>query len=131
MKFITRWIFLLFFALFALTGCYNKSVQHLASDAALIKAGSSTRHDVLMLLGEPDAQQEIAVGVQEWVYYEEDRSLMQRTPLVGELFDPNGYGVIRILMKGDLVTACRYNAFTDGEFDWNDDFSWQEEGAGE
>lgn len=127
MKRITQSVILLFLALFMLAGCYNKPVQHLASDAALIKAGKTSRQDVLLLLGEPKTQQVVAEGVEEWVYYEEDLTMMQRTPFVGNLFDADGYGMIRLLLKGELVTACRYSSYTTDEFDWSDDYSWQEE----
>lgn len=108
-------------------GCYNQPVQHLASDAALIKAGKSTKKDVLLLLGEPDAQQLIGQGVEEWVYYEEEMSMMQRTPLVGELFEPKGYSMIRIVLENDIVQSCDYSGYEAGESKWSDDYGWQNE----
>jgi len=109
------------------SGCYNQPVQHLASDAALIKTGKSTKKDVLLLLCEPNAQQRVSEGVEEWVYYEEEMSMMQRTPFVGELFEPKGYTMIRIVLENDLVKSCDYSGFEDGESNWSDDYSWQQE----
>ncbi len=108
-------------------GCYNQPVQHLASDAALIKIGKSTKNDVLLLLGEPKAQQFIGNGAEEWVYYEEEMSMMQRTPLVGSLFDPKGYTMIRIVLENDLVKSCDYSGYESGEADWSGNNSWQKE----
>ncbi len=121
-----RYVFVLGVVLLVLTGCYNTPVQHLASDAALVKSGKSTRQEVLLLLGEPDAQRALSENTQEWIYYEEQMSLMQRTPVVGELFDAEGYGMIRIVLQGDLVISCNYSSFDSDEFDWSEDYSWQE-----
>ncbi len=108
-------------------GCYNPPVQHLASDAALVKIGKSTKKDVLLLLGEPNAQQQIGEGVEEWVYYEEELSMMQRTPFVGDMFEPKGYTMIRIVLENDLVKSCDYSGYEAGESNWSDDYSWQQE----
>lgn len=115
-----------FLALFVLTGCYNKPVYHLASDASLIKAGKSSRQDVLMLLGEPDAQHMVSDDTEEWVYYEEDPSMMQKTPIIGDVFDAKGYGMIVLTLQGDAVTSCNYSSYDAGDFSWSDDYSWQE-----
>ncbi len=109
------------------SGCYDQPVQHLASDAALIKTGKSTKKDVLLLLGEPRAQQLVGNGVEEWVYYEEEMSLMQRTPLVGGLFDPKGYTMIKVVFENDLVTSCDYSGYETGEAEWAGDRNWQKE----
>lgn len=108
-------------------GCYNQPVQHLASDASLIKVGKSTKQDVLLLLGEPNAQQRIGEGAEEWVYYEEEMSALQRTPLVGEYFDPKGYNMIRVVLEHDMVKSCDYSGYEAGESSWSDDYSWQKE----
>lgn len=100
-------------------GCYNQPVQHFASDAALIKAGKSSKKDVLLLMGDPSAQQLVGNGIEEWVYYEEEMSAMQRTPLVGSLFEPKGYSMIRVVFENDLVTSCEYTGFESGESDWS------------
>ncbi len=116
----------LILSLFVLSGCYNKPVRHLASDVSLIKAEKSSREDVLLLLGEPDAQQMVSAEMEEWVYYEEDPSLMQQSPLIGGMFSPNGYGKIVLTLKGDLVVTCRYSSYNKDDNKWADDYSWQE-----
>ena len=52
--------FLVLTLLAGISGCYINPVRHLASDAALLKVGESTKEDVLVFLGEPDEQQESA-----------------------------------------------------------------------
>lgn len=118
------WCVLLVLALFS--GCAGKPVRHLASDASLIKVGKSTKVDVMLLLGEPETQQMVSETAERWLYYEEDPSFLQKTPVVGGMFDSKGYGMIRVLFEGDLVVDCKYRAYSDGEYDWSDDFSWQE-----
>jgi len=65
--------------------------------------------------------------VEEWIYYEEDPSLPQKAPVVGEYFDPKGYGMIRLILRGDVVLKCRYTSYEQDDMDWADDYSWQEE----
>ncbi len=109
-----------------MTGCYQAPIRHLASDASLIKAGNS-RQDVLLLLGEPDTQQNLADGSEEWIYYEERLSTMQKMPLVGEAFSADGYGLIRIILNDGVVSSCEYSSFRKDELGWEDDYSWQQE----
>ncbi len=117
---------LLLILLAVLTGCYNKPVRHLASDASLIKVGSSSRNDVLTYLGEPDKQRTHPDGRVEWVYTEEKPSGYQRMPLVGGFFSGDGYDKIYVIFKDDVVQSCQFREFDDDEFDWADDYSWQE-----
>ena len=60
--------------LFFLSGCADKPVRHLASDASLVIVGTSTRNDVLTFLGDPDEQQIDSPSVERWVYFEENQS---------------------------------------------------------
>jgi len=117
----------LILAVCMLGGCTDKPVRHLASDAGLISAGKTSRDEVLRLLGEPDTQQMVGDDVEKWVYYQEDPSFFQKTPVVGEMvFDSKGYKMIVLLLKGDLVTSCKYSAYSNDDYKWEDDFSWQE-----
>jgi len=67
----------------AMSGCYNQPVRHLGSDVGLIKAGETTRQEVLSLLGDPDSTRMVSATTEEWTYQEEDKSLLQQTPVVG------------------------------------------------
>ncbi len=124
-----RSLYLFFVVLFfsgMITGCSSGPTRYLASDVCMIKAGQTNRQQVLDLMGEPDARRMVAQGTEQWVYYEEDRSAMQATPLVGGAFDPNGYHMVVITLAGDRVATCKYSAYDEDEFDWQDDYSWQE-----
>jgi hypothetical protein len=111
---------------FAVSGCYNKPVRHLASDAALIKIGESNRNDVLTYLGEPDEQVILGKGMEKWVFTEYEDSAFKNAPVVGKYFGEPDYGTVTIILKDNVVVDCVYGAW---EFDsqaWTDDFDWQE-----
>ena len=109
-----------------LAGCYGKPVRHLASDAALIKPGESTREDVLTYLGEPDEQEILSEGVEKWVFREYESSMLKSTPVVGRYFGPPDYGTVTVILKNNIVAKCIYGAYDHEELDWADDFGWQE-----
>jgi hypothetical protein len=121
-----RFCVLLVVAGFLLTGCSTAPVRHLASDAGLIKIGKSTRDEVLTFLGEPDSQRMVEADTEQWVYFEEKKSMMQKTPVVGKVFNPNGYGMVLITFKKDLVVGCKYTSYDKDEFGWAGDYSWQD-----
>jgi len=117
---------LLLVVVFLLTGCSNSPVRHLASDASLITIGKSSRNDVLIYLGEPDSQRMVSADTEQWVYFEEKKSLFQKTPFVGKNFNPNGYGMIVITYKSDIVSDCRYSDYDKDEFGWAGNYRWQD-----
>lgn len=110
----------------AMPGCYNHPVRHLASDVGLIKAGETTRQEVLALLGDPDSTRMVSATTEEWIYHDEDKSLLQKTPVVGGAFSSKGYKMVVLTLNGDLVTAARYDAYDKDEFDWQGDYKWQD-----
>lgn len=111
--------------LMVLSGCHNRPVRHLASDVSLVKAGETTRQEVLSLLGDPDSTRMVSDTSEEWTYYEEDKSLLQQAPVVGGAFSSKGHKMVVLTLSGDVVTAARYGAYEKDEFDWQDDYSWQ------
>ena len=113
-------------SLFLLGGCYTKQVRHLASDAALIKPGQSTRQDVLRYLGEPNGHRTVSPGVEEYVYYEDQKGSFAKMPVVGDWVDPDGYEMILVTLNGDLVSSCEFRVFNEADQDWVDDFTWEE-----
>ncbi len=119
-------VVIVLFLVFFLGGCSGTARRHLVSDVCLIKSGETTREEVVELMGTPDSKRMVSPGVEEWAYYEEDRNLLQDTPLVGGVFTPDGYNMAVITFTGDTVTLCRYSGYDDDEFDWQDDYSWQE-----
>ena len=112
--------------LLLLGGCYSKPVRHLASDASLIKAGESTRQDVLRYLGEPDGRRMVAPGVEELVYTADRRNLLQRAPLVGSMMDAEGHEVLLITLTGDTVSGAEFRTYSKSDRAWMDDFTWDE-----
>jgi hypothetical protein len=126
MPLLRRYSILLLGILFFFTGCATHTVRHLASDASLITIGKSTKKDVLTYLGEPDSERTVSADTKQWVYFEEKESFMQKAPVIGKAFDPDGYGMVLITFKGDLVTDCRYSSFNAGELDWSKGYSWQD-----
>lgn len=126
MSLVLRSLICLVFVSLAITGCYSKPVRHLASDAALIKAGESSREDVLTYLGEPDEQEVLAEGVEKWVFREYESSMLKSTPVVGKYFGPPNYGTVTVILKNNIVVKCVYGAYDHEELDWADDFDWQE-----
>lgn len=126
MPFIRRYGILLLAVLVFVAGCATTHVRHLASDASLIIIGKSTKNDVLTYMGEPDSERTVSPGVSQWVYYEQDKSLLQQIALVGKAFKPNGYGMVLITFKKNLVTDCRYSSFDKNEFNWANNYSWQD-----
>ena len=117
-------LILLVFCLLA--GCGKYPVRHLASYASLITIGKSTKNEVLTYLGEPDSERMVSADTEQWVYFEEDKTIFQRTPIVGKNFSPSGYWMIVITFKGDVVSDCRYSSYDKDEFDWSKDYRWQD-----
>lgn len=109
-----------------LSGCYNRPVRHLASDVALLKVGTSTLEDVLVFLGEPDQQMVVGEGVERWLYLKEDRTLLEKTPLVGKHVGSPEYSSVVVTIADGIVTECVFYSRDEDDFDWADDFSWQE-----
>ncbi|MEK6201628.1 MAG: hypothetical protein N2A40_04305 [Desulfobulbaceae bacterium] len=112
--------------LMVIPGCYNHPVRHLTSDIGLIKGGETSRREAISLLGEPDSTRMVSATTEEWIYYEEDKSLLQKTPGVGGMFSAKGYKTVILTLEGDIVTASRYGAYNKNELDWQDDYTWQE-----
>lgn len=112
--------------LLLLSGCYTKPVRHLASDASLIKAGESTRLEVLQYLGEPNGRRTVGPGTEEFVYHEGKRNLLQRSPVLGDMLDAEGYEILILTLTGDLVTDSEFRTFKKGEMDRFQGFTWNE-----
>ena len=116
----------IFTTLVLLVSCGGTPVRHLASDASLVVVGSSTKSDVLTVLGDPDDQQVESDTVERWIYHEERASGFQKTPYVGKMFGVKSHSRIIVTFKGDIVSDCKYFSYDPHEFDWSDDYSWQE-----
>lgn len=111
---------------FFVAGCSSKPVRHLASDAALIKPGQSTRQDVSRYLGKPDVRRTLSPGIEEYVYHQDRKGAFGRMPVVGGWIDPKSYEMISVTLDGDLVTHCEFLIRKAGDKDWENDFTWEE-----
>ena len=103
-----RFIFSILAVLVFLVGCSSKPVRHLASDAALVEVGKSTRQDVVRYLGQPDRRRSLSPGMEEYVYYNERKGFLGKLPFVGNLIDPASYEMILVILDGDMVTDCDF-----------------------
>lgn len=108
-----------------LAGCSHHPARHLASDVSLVKAGETTRKEVLSLLGDPDSTRMVSADTEEWAYYQEQRSIWQQTPVVGGVFSSKGNETVVLTFKGDIVSSSRFGSYENDEFDWQDDYTWQ------
>ncbi|MCI5166403.1 MAG: hypothetical protein D3903_09960 [Candidatus Electrothrix sp. GM3_4] len=110
-----RFIFLILATLFLLVGCSSKPVRHLASDAALVEPGKSTRQDVVRYLGQPDRRRSLSPGVEEYVYYNERKGFFGTLPFMDNLIDPTGYEMILVTLDGNMVTDCDFLIHKEGD----------------
>lgn len=122
----THFFLLLLLALVAISGCYSTPVRHLAADVALLKVGESTEEDVLIFLGAPDEQQELAAGVEQWLYNDKHMTLLEKAPLVGKRIGSPEYRQVVVTIKNKIVTEVVYSSSDADDLGWADDFPWQE-----
>ncbi len=113
-------------ALATISGCYTTPVRHLASDVALLKVGESTEEDVMVFLGAPDEKQELAAGVEKWLYRDKKMSLMEKAPLIGKRLGSPEYKLVVVTIANEIVTELVYSSSDEDDLDWADDYSWQE-----
>ncbi|PID71914.1 MAG: hypothetical protein CSB34_04505 [Desulfobulbus propionicus] len=121
-----RNILILAAALLLLGGCYSKEVRHLASDASLVRPGITTKKDLYRYLGEPNGRRTISPQEVEYVYYEDLPGFLGHMPVVSSWTGTEGYEMIVIKVKDDVVTLCEFRTFKESDQDWVDDFTWEE-----
>jgi len=122
----TRFFLILVVTAFVISGCYNKPVRHLASDAALLKVGKSSSEDVLVYLGDPDEQKTLGDGVEKWLYKKEEKTLFEKIPYAGRQFGAPEYSQVVVTITDGVVTDCIFSLSDEDDKDWADDYSWQE-----
>ena len=120
-----RILFLALMLAVGVSGCYVKPVRHLASDAALLKVGESTKEEVLIFLGEPDEHREVGEGVEQWVYRDKKMSFLEKTPLVGKRIGAPEYQTLVVILRNSIVVDCVYSSSDEDETKWTKNFSWQ------
>ena len=98
-------------------GCSSKEpVRHLASDACLITPQQTTKQQIQAYLGPPDKKTTLADGSEEWRYFQQTKSLLRKTPYIGEKLGEEHYDVMVVVFQGEMVGTCQYRMFTEEEF---------------
>ncbi len=121
-----RLLLFLLAALVVTGGCSFKPVRHLASDAALIKPGESTRKDVLRYLGEPDGRRTVGPGAVEYLYSETRKGQLGGLPLVGRFADPASQEMVVVTLNGEQVTSCEFRLLKKDDLAWKKDAQWED-----
>ncbi len=108
-------IFSCIVCLHLLAGCFSHGpARHLASDVCLMTQGTS-KDEVLSYMGPPDDQQVDQYG-EMWIYYQVNKSLLRKTPYIGDKLGDEDVDVVTIRFAGDKVTTCAYRSLTPEEF---------------
>lgn len=97
-----------------ISACSSKPVRHLASDICLMTQGT-TRQEVITYMGPPDEQRVDQYG-EIWVYYQVNKSLLRKTPYIGDSLGTEDVDVVTVRFAGDQVTTCAYRSLTPEEF---------------
>jgi hypothetical protein len=98
--------------------CTSKEyVRHLASDACLITPQQSTKENINAYLGPPDKKQALANGGEEWTYFQQNKSLLRKTPYIGTKLGSEHFDVMVIAFHNEIVDTCQYRMFTKEEFE--------------
>lgn len=96
------------------TGCfYREPVRHLSSDICMITP-NLTQKEVLATLGPPDQKEKGEQG-EIWIYREAKKSLLRKTPYIGEKLGSENYDVVTITFIGDTVATCLYRSYNEEE----------------
>ena len=110
--------FLSFLVLFALCGCFNsKPVRHLSSDVCLLIPNMTTKEEVLKLIGQPNQRLTTQQGQEIWYYYDAKKSLLRKTPYVGDKLGDENFDLVTVTFTGGRVVTCAYRSLTQEEFE--------------
>ncbi len=97
-----------------LPGCSGKPVRHLNSDVCLMTPGTS-KQEVLTYLGTPREQRVDQHG-EIWIYYKVNKSLLRKTPFIGDKLGDEDVEVVTVHFMGDQINTCAYRSLTAEEF---------------
>jgi len=102
-----------------LVACSHKPVRHLVSDASMLRPGSS-RAEVLRYLGEPDSRRGVGPGIEEFLYHEERKDFLRKTPMLGQYLGQAGSETLVITLAGDLVREVEFRALSEQDSYWRE-----------
>jgi hypothetical protein len=77
----------------------------------------TTKEQVLTYLGQPNEQYEMAEGGELWVYYDAKKTVLRKTPYIGDKLGEKKYEMVKITFAGDIVQAVTYRSLTEEEFE--------------
>ena len=111
------YIFLIIFPAMVLSGCFHSSpVRHLTSEISLVVPNQTTQEELISFMGFPEKKRTVSDTEEEWLYYQTNKSLLRKTPLVGNKFGQENYDVAIIRFDKSIVTSCQYRSLTEHEF---------------
>ena len=67
-------------------------------------------------MGFPELKRTLSENEEEWIYYQENKSFMRRSPLLGNKMGAADYDVAIITLRDEIVTSSQYRSFTEEEF---------------
>ncbi len=121
-----RSLLLVLSVLLVLGGCSSREpVRHLAAQASMIKPGVTTKTALIATLGQPDGHRQVSPGVEEYVYYADQKGLFSGMPVVGSWIGNKGYEMIVVTLHGKLVTDCQFRTFNEADQAWVHDYTWE------
>jgi hypothetical protein len=120
MKYFFRaisYLLLLVFSSMLMTGCfYKQPVRHLTSEVSLVVPHQSTQKEIISFMGFPEKKRKISETEEEWLYFQTNKSLLRRTPLLGTKIGYEEYDVAIIRFSNAIVTSSQYRSLTQEEF---------------
>ena len=100
----------------SLSGCfYREPVRHLASDICMVTP-NITQQEVLSILGPPHYRKISETEGETWIYYEVNKSLLRKTPYIGDKLGHEDYEVVTITFVNGQVRTCVYRDLNEQEF---------------
>ncbi len=91
-----------------LISCTGAPERNLASDAVLFHKGVTTKEKAQALLGPPDQIVRRKGDLEDWYYYQTQKSTLERIPFIGPRIAHPETEVLRLTFKGDTLVDCIY-----------------------
>lgn len=108
---------ILLIAFSLLSACSSRSyVRHIASDLCLVVPQQSTKKEIITLMGAPDLRTPLPENREKWTYIQDRKSLMRKTPYIGDKIGYENYDIGLIIFNGETVETINYRQFTEQEF---------------
>ena len=116
-RILVIWVSLLACGTFLFGCAYKKPVRHIASEIGLITPNKTTQKELISYMGLPEVKRTLSEKEEEWIYYQENKSFLRRSPLLGNKMGAADYDVAIITLRDEIVTSSQYRSFTEDEFE--------------